>query len=156
MDIYAVWRMISLRKYPAKLSYHEGGGESGSIVEMPKLSEPLGKDWKVIEDEFVTLWICQTTHASHDIMSSPNSKMQDGKFHILTIRGNISRFQLLNAFLVFEEGGHTNLPYVQIIECDAFRLEPSTTESHHSLDGEEVTLGPIQACVNPGAWKVFC
>jgi sphingosine kinase len=157
MDIYAVWRMTSLRKYHARLTYHVGGGESGAVVEMPELKEPLlGPEWKVIEDDFVTLWVCQTTHASYDIMSSPHSKMNDGKFHILVLRGSISRLQLLNAFLVFEDGGHANLPYVEIIECDAFRLEPSTNGSHHSVDGEEVTMGPIQACVQPGAWKVFC
>ena len=157
LDAYAVWRMINLRKYRGRFSYFAGGGETGGMTDesMPKLGEPLGAGWEVIEDEFICFWACQTTHASYDIYSSPNSTFGDGKFHVLLVRGSCSRWKLLKSFLAFETGSHLNQKHVEVIECSAFRLEPLTTKGHLSLDGEEVEYGAIQANVNQERCSLF-
>ncbi|GMI17540.1 hypothetical protein TrLO_g14802 [Triparma laevis f. longispina] len=151
-DVYAVWRMIALKQYRAKLSYLPAGVEIGA---MPPIDQPVDGNWTTIEDNFLCFWALQTTHASQGMFTSPASRMNDGKFHIYVVRGKASRLNLLTSFLAFEDGSHVKQKHMEIIECTAFRLEPLSDNSHLDIDGEEVEYGAIQAQVQAGAWKVF-
>lgn len=87
---------------------------------------------------------------------SPKSHIQDGVFQILIVRANVSRYRLARILLGLESGSHVDMPGVEFIAASAYRLEPLTPGSFNDLDGEVVEEGPIQACVIPGAWRVFC
>ena len=92
LDVYAVWRMLALRRYRGRLSYYNG---AISAETMPSLTSPAPSTWTTIEDDFICLWACNTTHASYDIMSSPESTWGDGVFKIVVIRKG-GRGDLLN------------------------------------------------------------
>jgi len=149
-DVYAVWRMISLRKYRARLMYLPPDAPSSAS------SEPGGEGWKVIEDTFQCFWALQTTHAAINMYTSPGSSMHDGLFHINVVRGSDrSRYQLLTSFLAFEDGSHVEQEHVEIIKCRAYKLVPLTDNTHVDLDGEEVEYGEIEARMREGAWRVY-
>ena len=87
-DIWAVWRVLNLRKYRAKLSYLPPNDDSKTkgVDSLPPLNEPVPSDWKTIEGEFILFWASQVTHAAVNTFHCPPSKMQDGLFHILIVR----------------------------------------------------------------------
>ena len=153
-DVYAVWRMISLRKYRARLSYLPEGVDSGAETDDDP-TKPVPDGWVTIEDTFQCFWALQTSHASQGMHTSPGSTMDDGLFHITCVRGKVSRVNLLSSFLAFEDGSHVKQEHVEVIRCRAFRLEPLSDNSHVDLDGEEVEYGAIQARVMRSAWRVF-
>lgn len=95
------------------------------------------------------------------LLHSPPSKLQDGIFQIMVIRGkNISRFRITMILLGLETGSHVGMTGCEFIECSAFRLTPyedgQQRISLNDIDGEPVENGPIQAYVIPAAIQVFC
>jgi len=66
-----------------------------------------------------------------------------------------SRLQLLQSFLAFETGGHVNHKHVKIVKCRAYRLTPTSDNSHVDLDGEEIEYGPVQAEVEQSAMRLY-
>ena len=150
MDVYAVWRMLSLRRYRGRLSYRESGDEP-----MVNIKDSLPNTWKTIENDFICLWACKTTHASFDIMSSPHSAFDDGYFQIIIIRKG-GRADLLKMFLNMENGGHADMDAVEIIKCKAFRLEPlNASGGNLSLDGEEIGYGLVQGSIDANGYKLL-
>jgi sphingosine kinase len=128
-----------------------------NLPPLPKITDPTPSEWKVIEDDIILIWVCQTTHTSYDVFSSPLSKLNDGLFHILLIRKSCSRYNLLKVLLRLEHGTHIHTKGVEIIPCVAFRLEPleGKWRSFNDVDGEVVEQGPIQAVINPSAINVY-
>jgi len=163
--IWTVWRLLALRTYKVRLSYLPPPvpktSTSTTIVAtlppLPKITDPTPSEWKVIEDDIILIWVCQTTHTSYDVFSSPFSKLNDGLFHILLIRKSCSRYNLLKFLLQLEHGTHIHTKGVEIIPCVAFRLEPleGKWRSFNDVDGEVVDQGPIQAVINPSAVNVY-
>lgn len=124
---------------------------------LPPLDTPIDTsvgEWKVIEDDFILVWILQTSHCSSSMYSCPGAKLNDGILTIFVVR-NISRFSLLTLLLGFDSGDHINHSQCEVYKALAYRLEPLTTEGLYSLDGEVVEYGPIQGSVQPSAMKVF-
>jgi len=161
IDIWAVWRILALRRYGVRFSYLPSSQQT-SITQgqpLPSVSEPLSEDqgWHTIEDDMITIWACQTSHASYNLNSSPQSKLDDGIFHIMLVRGSASRLDLIQIFTSIEAGDHINLNQVEFIKCTAFRVEPvgNGITSFNDVDGEAVEDGIIQAQVNPKEMKFF-
>ena len=90
-DLWAVYRgMICRRQYRARFSYlppnKAGSGGEGQVV-MPKLGQPLPDGWVTFdEEEFLVFWVCNTSHAAHNMFTCPVAKMNDGLFHVLIVR----------------------------------------------------------------------
>ena len=90
-DLWAVYRgMICRRQYRARFSYlppnKAGSGGEGQVV-MPKLGKPLPDGWVTFdEEEFLVFWVCNTSHAAHNMFTCPVAKMNDGLFHVLIVR----------------------------------------------------------------------
>lgn len=53
------------------------------------------------------------------------------------------------------QGSHMESDLTEVIECEAWRLEPMSEGSYNNLDGEVVQSGPIQGKVLPSAIQVF-
>ena len=157
-DVCAVWQTLILRSYHARLSYLSNS-KCDTIIDiassMPKLTDPVPDNWETIEDNFILFWASHVTHAGVNTFSSPPSRIDDGIFQILVVRGKWSRYQMTLLLLALETGTHIRSPAAEFIECVAYRLEPITSGSYNDLDGEEIEPGPIQAHVMPGAIQVF-
>lgn len=86
--------------------------ESMQDLHIPPLEEPVGINgdgWTVISDEFIFVWVLQTTHCSAHVFSAPTARLDDGVFTIIVGR-NLSRIafsaidyhsEVLNNFDVF-------------------------------------------------------
>ena len=154
VDIWAAIRCIFLRRYRGRLSYLP---EEESLQGMPALSDPVPENWITIEDDILLFWPHQATHAAMHTHSSPKSKLEDGIFQIMLVRGRkISRIYMARILLALESGSHVDMPGVEFIQCKAYRLEPLSPGSYNNIDGEVVEPGPVQAKVLPGAARLFC
>lgn len=174
-DIWAVYRVLFLRRYKAKLSYKPATSgfvnlsssspdpinNPNHITEqhpIPVVTEPIPSDWKTIDDDIVLIWVSHVTHAGMFVYHSPPSKLNDGIFQIMLIRGkNLSRLRITMIMLGLETGSHVGMNGCEFIECSAFRLVPYEGQriSKNDIDGEPVEDGPIQAYVMPSALQVF-
>ena len=102
-DIWAVYRgILSRKRYRARFSYLPppspkgddaiaGGGGGGAITTiMPEMRggrTTLPPGWVTFDDEeFLVFWVCNTTHAAHNMFTCPVAKMDDGLFHVLIVR----------------------------------------------------------------------
>ena len=89
-DLWGAWRVLNLRSYKAKLSYlppsKVAEKESEASYIFPTLNENVGSDWITIEDDFILFWASQVTHAAHNVLQSPDSKLADGLFRIWFVR----------------------------------------------------------------------
>jgi len=157
MDIWGAVRVLFLRKYRAKFSYFPPTEEK-KIISMPPLSEPIAdsKGWVTCEDNFILFWASQMTHAGEQMFHAPQCKLNDGVFHIMVVRGNVSRLRLALILLSMEHGGHVGMNGVEFIECSAYRLEPITKGSFNDLDGEVIEDGSIQAAISPPSLRAYC
>lgn len=160
--VAAIYRLGIKKLYPGKLSMLLESPEMPRGVTpenplLPPISEPLNTEignWKIIEDDFILVWVLQTSHCSASMYSCPGATLNDGVLTILVVR-NISRCSLLTMLLDIDNGGHMNHSGVEVYKALAYRLEPKTEDGLYSLDGEVVEYGPIQGEVQPGAMKVF-
>ena len=62
-DVWGVWRVLSLRRYRARLSYLPSSQDAITDY-LPALSEPVPSNWQTIEDNFYVFWASQVSHAS--------------------------------------------------------------------------------------------
>jgi len=163
-DIWALWRVINLKRYRGRLSYlpppssyKDDDVEKVGVSQddLAPLNEPVPSSWTTIEEDFILFWACQQTHGAWNVHNSPDSELQDGIFRIFIIREPCSRLELAKILLSFENASHVSYKRVEFIECVAFRLEPITLGSFNDLDGEVIEAGPIQARVLPAATNIF-
>mmetsp|Transcript_10205 Transcript_10205/g.29957 ORF Transcript_10205/g.29957 Transcript_10205/m.29957 type:complete len:580 (-) Transcript_10205:106-1845(-) len=157
MDIWGVVRVLFLRKYRARFSYLPPTEEK-KAVKIPPLDQPLAgsEGWITCEDEFIVFWVSQVTHAGEQMFHAPPCKLNDGVFHIMIVRGNVSRVRLAMILLSMEHGGHYGMNGVEFVKCSAYRLEPLTQGSFNNLDGEVIEPGPVQAAALPSSIRAYC
>jgi sphingosine kinase len=156
LDLWAVWRVIALRKYRARFSYLPATSQIiEAITDMPALNDPVPQNWVSSEDDFYLFWASQVTHAGENLHHAPPCKLHDGVFHIVIVRKDVSRYQMAMILLALETGVHVSLDGLEIVKCVAYRLEPITSRSFNDLDGEVIESGPIQGQVLPAAIQVY-
>lgn len=126
---------------------------------LPPLNEPVPQSWTVIEDEFVLACPVYQTHLGSDSITVPYGEFADGVIHLVIIRKGIPRSAMLTLFREMEVGKHAGNPYIEIIPCKAFRLEPDLNEDVPvrlmTVDGEQVEYGPVQGQVLPGLARII-
>jgi len=128
------------------------GSECGQL---PSLSEPVPSNWTTIEDEFVVVYSAHQSHLSKDCLFAPTARLDDSIIHLLYIKGDVTRVDLLSFLTSLERGSHSRLPFVTLVPVKAFRLEPQTDVGYLTVDGELVDFGPLQAEVMPAAARVM-
>jgi len=164
-DVWAVWLILKLRRYRAKFSYLPASGASNASMstgvrngqgEGTTAQKKENVDWKEIEDDFIVFWSSNVSHGASKTMQSPKSRLQDGLFRIMIVRGaHMSRYRLIRILLSVDDGKHIDHPDVEFLECTAFCLEPLTPGSFNDVDGEVVEDGPIEARILPSSWRSF-
>lgn len=100
------------------------------------LEYKLYDDWYSIKsDQFIYFWACNTSHVSHDLKISPDSKIDDGLIDISYIIGPISRCELLYIFITINTT-KLNHPKVGRIRTKEFKL--TTENGLLVVDGEQI------------------
>ncbi|XP_033172353.1 sphingosine kinase 2 [Drosophila mauritiana] len=127
---------------------------------IPGLQMPLpsSEGWICEDGDFVMVHAAYTTHLSSDVFFAPESRLDDGLIYLVIIRSGVSRHQLLNFMLSLNTGTHLPIgedPFIKVVPCRAFRIEPSSSDGILVVDGERVEYGPIQAEVMPGLINVM-
>lgn len=130
---------------------------SGTI---PGLQVPLSPadGWVCEEGDFVMVHAAYTTHLSSDVFFAPESRLDDGLIYLVIIRSGVGRHQLANFMLSLNTGTHLPVgedPFIKVVACRAFRIEPTGSDGILVVDGERVDYGPIQAEVMPGLINVM-
>jgi sphingosine kinase len=130
---------------------------------MPKVEEggrltTLPTGWNTFDDdEFLVFWVCNTTHAAHNMFTCPVAKMHDGLFHILIVRSSCTRLRLITMLLTLDSGRHFESPDLVYVPCVAYQFEPLAPDvSYNILDGEALVNGTVQAHMLPGGIQFFC
>lgn len=161
-SVAGAYFLMKRNLYKGRLSLLRESGhawQDGEAVELPPLDQPLDNAsgaWEVIEDDFLLVWIGQTSHCSASMYSSPGATMSDGVFTILVVRQNFSRLDMARMLLALDSSGdHFKHPKAEIYRTRAYRLEPQCDEGLYTLDGERIEYGPIQASMRPNALKVM-
>ncbi|XP_016948489.1 sphingosine kinase 1 [Drosophila biarmipes] len=127
---------------------------------IPGLQVPLQgmENWVCEDGDFVMVHAAYTTHLSSDVFFAPESRLDDGLIYLVIIRSGVSRHQLLNFMLSLNTGTHLPIgedPFIKVVACRAFRIEPNSSDGILVVDGERVDYGPIQAEVMPGLINVM-
>ena len=91
-DVWAVYRgLLCRRRYRARFSYLPPGADAAAEGAGGKPAAPgeggeLPEGWRVIEDDLLVFWVCNTSHAAHNMFTCPMAGMDDGLFHVLVVR----------------------------------------------------------------------
>jgi sphingosine kinase len=109
---------------------------------------------KILEGEFLLVWVVQTSHAAATMHSGPGIKLDDGEFTIYVVR-TMSRWELLQLLIEVDSGDHVKRNNVEVYKAKSYCLEPAC-DGIFSLDGEVVEYGPISGQVLPQAARVMC
>lgn len=121
-------------------------------TDIPELNQDLKNEshdgWTFEEDEYIIITLLNVPYIDSDGWIAPGSRIDDGLLHLLIVRKEVPKSALLKFLTDVEEGKHVNLPGVELIPVEAFRLIPLDTESGYmTTDGESIPVGPVQAQV---------
>ena len=182
-DVWAVWRVLWLRHYPATFHYLPATSRRDAgmvpVSSLPPLSQPLeenpttdqddqqpqdGPEWVTIRGEFYLLWVSHVSHAAMHTHQAPGQSLNQGSFQVMMVRQQpggtaISKWRMAWILLGLETGRHVDMsPWVELVQCTALRLEPLGGQGRvgrNVVDGELVEPGPIQGVVVPGLIHVY-
>ncbi|XP_072153331.1 sphingosine kinase 1 isoform X4 [Bemisia tabaci] len=127
----------------------------GPPSQIPALTQPVPPHWTVYEGEFVMVHAVSVSHIAADCLIAPDAKMSDSVIWLIVIRAGISRTHLFQCLIGLSSGAHVNVPGVEVIPVQAFRLEPKSTGSHIVVDGELLDYEPFQVEIVPGIASVY-
>ena len=86
-DVWAVYRgLLCRRRYRARFAYLPPGAAPDGKAVMPEGTRDLPEGWRVVEDDLLVFWVCNTSHAAHNMFTCPAAGMDDGLFHVLVVR----------------------------------------------------------------------
>ena len=142
-DMYAVLRILALRRYRGVLRHRMEGGP-----------------WTTVEGDFVMVWAMNLPWAAHDMNIAPNAEQDNGAWECLYIQ-RATRMQLADGFGKLGTGQVEALTdFVTSVRCSEIELEPEPRDpanpGHIDIDGEEVPFGPVRVAVRKGMARVMC
>jgi diacylglycerol kinase family enzyme len=142
-DVYAVLRVISLRRYRGRFSYvpaeqrrpHEScvppRGPSSEAAPLPAIEylvpfseRPPATRWKTAEGTFTFLWATNTSHQAQGVSTCASTRHDSGAWTVTLMR-EPSQCSMLNALLALDaKGSFAEVPGVEVFSVVAWRLEP--------------------------------
>jgi len=142
--LWAVWRVLTLRKYSGTLHYLDAADDT----------------WKKLASSaFVGIWACNVPYMSQTDYAAPQAEFDNGVLDVLVLC-NSTRFQALDIFLSMEDGSHLGKKGLELLKVKGFRFEPAPRTPSRpgilDIDGELVPFGPIEAKAHPGGLRVMC
>ena len=163
-DLYGALNVLKMPRFKANFTYlpadkvpnhkHRAMGVMPATVQ--EAIPESNQDWvRLLDQDLIIFWPSHVSHAASRTHHSPDSRIQDGIFKVLLVRGKVSRLTMAMILIGLETGTHVKYDNCECIDCCAYRLEP-ITPGLSVLDGEEIEEGPIQASILPAALTVFC
>ncbi len=148
-DLYALWSIMRLPTYPGHLSL----STNSDVIN----SEAVNSDAmnSGLDAEFVALWAMNVPWAAHNMQAAPRAQPCDGWVDVLSIRRGITRWQLFQAFLAIETGGHVSCAALEYYKTRSFELIPAQGSGAIALDGEPIASAPTTVEVMPGFGRVM-
>lgn len=123
-------------------------------TDIPELSQELKSEshdgWIFEQDEFVAISLINLPFIDGSAQLAPEASTNDGRLHLMIIRKEVQKSDLLKLMSKIEEGKHESITGVEMIPVTSFRLIPQDLDSGYlTTDGESIPIGPIQAQILP-------
>ena len=103
---------------------------------------------KLLECAFIVG--CNSKHTGKGMIVAPNGGFSDKKIDLITVGKDVSRFQVFDIFQKVYKGTHIDLPYVENIQVDSFKIDPGQ-KSFYNIDGDIVESQKASVRVIPEA-----
>ncbi|KAF4659879.1 Sphingosine kinase 2 [Perkinsus olseni] len=158
---YALWRIINLRQYAARLSYIEASDltDGKQLNSLPDRSCPL---WHTEEGVFAGVVLSNVSHSGADMMVAPERTLGDGCWSMCYLPYKDASFgNLVSGLASMEMGRHTEMSHFwKARSVVAWRIEPAneqseTTGEGAAVDGESVQRGELCGSVIPRVVNVY-
>ncbi len=172
-DIYAIFKMLTLKAYQGKISllnpidqsYLESNdllnnsailNQSIFQTEASHLYDLSTENWqKFITEDFILLWVLNPRWAAYNLKTAPYAEIADGKIDILIVKKGATKWQILQAFLLCATGQHISLDWVEYYQAEGLFLEPLTTSGNLAIDGEKYDYLPIKLTIVQNLINIF-
>ena len=119
------------------------------------LSSPVPETWISMEGDYLNISMLTIPFLSRTSIGDSSLEIGSGKIRIVWIDGAATRFETLKVFANSETGRHVEMDQVKVIDAVAFRIEPTTPDGIMTVDGEQISYGPIQGQVHPHMCSVM-
>ena len=103
---------------------------------------------KLLECAFIVG--CNSKHTGKGMIVAPEGGFSDKKIDLITVGKDVSRFQVFDIFQKVYKGTHIDLPYVENIQVDSFKIDPGQ-KSFYNIDGDIVESQKASVRVIPEA-----
>ena len=100
-------------------------------------------DNKIYNDNYLFILICNTIHTGKGMKAAPKAKFNDGQIDIVSVKSQISFFQLIKLFAQIFSGKHIQSPFVDYINAQTISLIPNHNEVLN-VDGDAKGGTPVK------------
>ena len=146
--------LYQMKTYNLKISYLPARVSNHSKL---SLSDSIPDTWENINGEFLMVWACNVSHPSYDVFISDEINFDDGYHHLVLIRNNVSRIELLWILLDLENGNILNHPKVIHIKTKQYRIKiDSNQKGIVTVDGENIGYTDIHVNLNNKNMEIIC
>jgi sphingosine kinase len=128
-----------------------------SIIEALKFKPQkatLVIDEKEFSSDLLFVMVCNTIHSGKGMKIAPKAKLDDGKFDLVVVHGDLSKVDVFKLLPKVFDGSHIKHPLVKYLQAKSFSILPKTNNILN-IDGELCGKTPIHGKVVPKAIEVF-
>ena len=98
---------------------------------------------KTYNEKYLFILICNTIHTGKGMKAAPKAKFNDGQLDIVSVKSQISFFQLIKLFTKIFTGKHIHSPFVNYINAQTINLIPENNEVLN-VDGDARGGTPVK------------
>ena len=98
---------------------------------------------KIYNEKYLFILICNTIHTGKGMKAAPKAKFNDGRLDIVSVKSQISFFQLIKLFTKIFTGKHIHSPFVDYINAQTINLIPENNEVLN-VDGDARGGTPVK------------
>lgn len=98
---------------------------------------------KIYNEKYLFILICNTIHTGKGMKAAPKAKFNDGQLDIVSVKSQISFFQLIKLFTKIFTGKHIHSPFVNYINAQTINLIPENNEVLN-VDGDAKGDTPVK------------
>lgn len=163
-DIYALFKVLTLNSYQGKIfllnPINKKSLKSDDLLNITtnysQLYNLSSENWqKMITEDFILLWVINPRWAAYNLKTAPDAEISDGKIDVLIVKKGVTKWQILQAFLLCATGQHISLDYVEYYQAEGLFLEPLATSGNLAIDGEKYDYLPIKLTMVQNLINIF-
>ncbi|XP_074557627.1 sphingosine kinase 1-like [Curcuma longa] len=163
LDIYALLRIMNLRKYHGHFQFipapgYENHGEPVERVDEAKSHYVLtqqeqgsdskfktcgyqgpensldGLEWRFVDGPFISIWANNVPFSAENYAPAPKAKFSDGYLDVVILK-DCPKSAILGMMLNMSDGSYVKSPYIMYLKVKALRLEPGKRIGHDAKGG---------------------